>query len=121
MSPIGVVNASVAANATSMVPFSTSAAMSSSPIVAAAGGSGARPSTASQNSPDRSLVTTGERPLAFDCAGGVTSSSVAVAQLYDARTSRQTTSSSTSSRGPKTSMVPLIGCGSPQPACSTSL
>ena len=46
--------------------------------------------------------------------------SVAVAQLYDARTSRQTTSNSPSSRGPKTSMVRLNGCGSPQPARSTS-
>jgi hypothetical protein len=45
---------------------------------------------------------------------------VAVAQLYDAQTSRQTTSNSSSSHGPKTSMVPLIGCGSPQPDRSTS-
>jgi hypothetical protein len=36
------------------------------------------------------------------------SSLVAVAHSYDPRTSRQTTSNSTSSRGPKTSMVPLI-------------
>jgi hypothetical protein len=47
------VKASVASNATSIVPFSTSALMNWKSNVAAARGTGARPSIPSQNSPDR--------------------------------------------------------------------
>src|SRR5262245_42329025 len=55
--PVGFVKASVARNASSIVPAPTSASMSSRPSVAAARGIGARPSTASQNGPDRCAIT----------------------------------------------------------------
>jgi hypothetical protein len=54
--PLGLVKASVAVNASSIVPASTSASMNSKPSVAAARGIGARPSTPSQNGPDRPLI-----------------------------------------------------------------
>src|SRR5262245_37987908 len=50
--PIGFVKASVAVNATSIVPRSGSASRNSKPSVLAACGTGARPATASQNGPD---------------------------------------------------------------------
>jgi hypothetical protein len=52
-----LVKSSVAAKASSIVPFSTSALMNSNPSVAAARGTGARPSITSQNGPERLLIT----------------------------------------------------------------
>lgn len=56
MTPAGFKNASVAVNATSIVPSSGLTETSSQPSVAAAAGSGTLPSTASQKGPSRSTA-----------------------------------------------------------------